>query len=163
MGSERNDRFKRRQTLHRIQITKLQEKIKLEKSAYIQMDEAALRLYGIGNSRILLIVRLLRKRFYVNIQAFLSFLYIILVIGAFIAHDVWFQDISEQTVANNSNETSVMDGTRSLLITESVLLLIFILDLTLNTYGYGCLYLQHLAGIELFLIFANAGLIFALA
>ena len=121
-----------------------------------------MRLYGLGNCRILLVVKLLRKRWFMLLQGFLSTIYILLVITAFIGHDVWFLEISERAVSN-IDDAGVVKGTRIMLTAEAALLCMFVLDVSLNTLGYGCLYLQHLAGFELVLILANAGLIFALS
>lgn len=109
------------------------------------MDEGALRIYGLSNCRVRLILSVLRKKLYILLQGLLSALYFIFVVGVLICHDIWFSEFSEQTATTvspvvASNGDDVERGLWALLIIEASLLLMFVLDIVINSIGYGCLY-----------------------
>jgi hypothetical protein len=98
--SEKNDnsnsRRQRRQTLKNIQLTKLVNKLKLQKNAYAEMDETDLRLYGVSECRIGMIKKLLRKKCYViATQMLFNVVYAMAVISSFVFIDIWFTERCE--------------------------------------------------------------------
>jgi len=93
-----NSRRQRRQTLKNIQLTKLVDKLKHQKNVYTEMDESALRLYGVSECRIGVIKRVLRKKCYVATQILFNIVYVLLVIASFVFIDIWYAERCEEFV-----------------------------------------------------------------
>ena len=115
------------------------DKIKLQRAAYAKMDETALNLYGISRRR-MAIVHLVRSKGFASLQCAMIILYTIFIIGVFILHDIYIDEIAKEIYLNEENDRT---ASKVAIIFEFVILSLFLLDLLLHCVGYGFLYMRQ--------------------
>ena len=101
-------------------------------------------------------VEQLRRRGYSIVQSCVTLLYGLLVIAAFAAHGIWYEERAE-AYFDRRDLGSDLQVQWVLFITELALLGFFAIDFVLHMVGYGGLYLRKVQTItELICLVANA-------
>lgn len=133
----------RRSTLHAIQTRRLSKEntINLKKYPYWQMDSQALQSAGIGTCRRKL-AKMLQTKVLSIMQLLIICLYALTVLAYFVFHDVTYDDrVSEFSTLSTGISTEGTDGTfRAINLAESALIVIFVVEFTLHSIGFGLLF-----------------------